>query len=60
MLRFEFALQRSICYAAKAHSRDSAMLDNQPRGTICIEDLEIGMTRHLDKTITDRDIELFA
>ena len=36
------------------------MLDNQPRGTICIEDLEIGMTRHLRKTITDRDIELFA
>ncbi len=36
------------------------MLDNQPRGTICIEDLEIGMTRHLRKTVTDRDIELFA
>ena len=36
------------------------MFDNLPRGTICIEDLEIGMTRHLDKTITDRDIELFA
>ena len=36
------------------------MLDNQPRGTICIEDLEIGMTRHLQKQITDRDIELFA
>lgn len=36
------------------------MLDNQPRGTICIEDLEIGMTRHLRKQITDRDIELFA
>ena len=36
------------------------MLDNQPRGTICIEDLEIGMTRYLQKTITDRDIELFA
>ena len=37
-----------------------AMIDNQPRGTICIEDLEIGMVRHLSKTITDRDIELFA
>ena len=36
------------------------MLDNQPRGTICIEDLEIGMTRHLRKLITDRDIILFA
>ncbi len=37
-----------------------AMLDNMPRGTICIEDLEIGMRRHLRKQITDRDIELFA
>ncbi|WP_050526248.1 MaoC family dehydratase [Pseudorhodobacter aquimaris] len=36
------------------------MLDNQPRGTICIEDIEIGMSRDLWKTITDRDIELFA
>lgn len=34
--------------------------DNLPRGTICIEDLEIGMKRHLRKQITDRDIELFA
>lgn len=36
------------------------MLDNVVRGTICIEDLEIGMTRSLSKVITDRDIELFA
>lgn len=36
------------------------MLDNMPRGTICIEDLEIGMMRHLTKQVTDRDIELFA
>jgi 3-hydroxybutyryl-CoA dehydratase len=36
------------------------MLDNQPRGTIVIEDLEIGMIRSLSKEITDRDIELFA
>ena len=36
------------------------MLDNLPRGTICIEDIEIGMTRYLQKQITDRDIELFA
>ena len=36
------------------------MLDNQPRGTICIEVLEIGMVRYLRKEVTDRDIELFA
>ena len=36
------------------------MQDNQSRGTICIEDIEIGMTRSLQKTITDRDIALFA
>ena len=36
------------------------MLDNAPRGTICIEEIEIGMTRGLRKTVTDRDIELFA
>lgn len=36
------------------------MLDNLPRGTICIEDIEIGMTRHLHKTVTDQDIEMFA
>lgn len=34
--------------------------DNFSRGTICIEDIEIGMTRHLRKEVTDRDIELFA
>ena len=36
------------------------MLDNMPRGTICIEDIEIGMTRHLHKVVTDEDIEMFA
>ncbi|PVA09905.1 (R)-hydratase [Pelagivirga sediminicola] len=36
------------------------MLDNMPRGTICIEDIEMGMTRHIRKVITERDIELFA
>ena len=36
------------------------MLDNLPRGTICIEDIEIGMVRFLRKTVTDRDISLFA
>jgi len=30
------------------------------RGTIPIDALEIGMTRSLEKEITDRDIELFA
>jgi len=38
----------------------SVMLDNQPRGTICIEDLEIGMSRYVQKVVTDRDIQLFA
>lgn len=36
------------------------MLDNMPRGTICIEDLEIGMQRSLSKVVTDEDIEMFA
>ena len=36
------------------------MLDNAPRGTICIEDIEIGMTRSIRKVVTDRDIEMFA
>lgn len=36
------------------------MLDNLPRGTIVIEDMEIGMSRHLWKTVTDEDIEMFA
>lgn len=36
------------------------MLDNMPRGTICIEDIEMGMMRHLRKQVTDRDIEMFA
>ena len=36
------------------------MLDNVPRGTICIEDIEIGMVRSLRKVVTDRGIALFA
>jgi 3-hydroxybutyryl-CoA dehydratase len=36
------------------------MLDNLPRGTIFIEDIEMGMTRHLRKVVTDADIEMFA
>lgn len=39
---------------------DVPRTDNLPRGTICIEDIEIGMKRHLRKQVTDRDIELFA
>ena len=39
---------------------DTRPHDNYPRGTICIEDLEVGMVRSLRKTITDRDIALFA
>lgn len=31
-----------------------------PVGTICIEDLEIGMARSVSKSITDRDIEMFS
>ena len=30
------------------------------RGTIFIEDIELGMTRSLEKVITDSDIEMFA
>ena len=36
------------------------MLDNLPRGTMCIEDIEMGMTRYLRKTVTAADIEMFA
>ncbi|MEL7346425.1 MAG: MaoC family dehydratase [Pseudomonadota bacterium] len=36
------------------------MLDNHAPTTICIEDLEIGLTRSLTKTVTDHDIRLFA
>jgi 3-hydroxybutyryl-CoA dehydratase len=36
------------------------MLDNAITGTVCIEDIEIGMSRQLEKVVTDRDIELFA
>jgi len=39
---------------------EDPMLDNLPRGTICIEDIEMGMTRHLRKQVTDQDIEMFA
>ncbi|APX15409.1 MaoC family dehydratase [Phaeobacter inhibens] len=36
------------------------MLDNFPRGTICIEDIEMGMVRYLRKEVTDKDIKMFA
>ncbi len=36
------------------------MLDNLPRGTICIEDIEMGMMRYVRKVVTDEDIEMFA
>ncbi|WP_135504456.1 MaoC family dehydratase [Roseovarius aestuariivivens] len=36
------------------------MLDNMPRGTITIEEMEMGMVRSLLKVVTDEDIEMFA
>jgi len=36
------------------------MLDNLPRGTICIEDIEMGMSRYIQKVVTNEDIEMFA
>lgn len=39
---------------------DSNGRDEIRRGTICIEDIEIGMVRRLRKTIDDSDIELFG
>ncbi len=36
------------------------MLDSQTRGTIYLDEIEIGLSRHLTKQVTDRDIELFA
>jgi 3-hydroxybutyryl-CoA dehydratase len=36
------------------------MLDNFPRGTICIEDIEMGMMRYVRKVVTDDDIQKFA
>ncbi len=38
------------------------MLDNidPNRGTICIEDLEIGMSRYVEKLVDDHDIRAFA
>lgn len=36
------------------------MLDNMPRGTITIEEIEMGMIRSLQKVVTDEDIKMFA
>ncbi len=36
------------------------MLDNMPRGTITIEEIEMGMMRYLEKIVTDEDIRMFA
>lgn len=36
------------------------MRDDIQRGTICIDQIEIGMARGLTKEITERDIEMFA
>ena len=36
------------------------MQNSTPTGTIYIEDLEIGMTRTISKTIGNREIEMFA
>jgi 3-hydroxybutyryl-CoA dehydratase len=36
------------------------MLDNLPRGIICIEDIETGMCRHIQKVVTNQDIEMFV
>lgn len=35
-------------------------MDDIPRGTIYIDEIEIGMMRELRKTVSDRDIEMFA
>jgi 3-hydroxybutyryl-CoA dehydratase len=57
-------LRCNITYSSSVKRRcamlDIPMNDNFPRGTICIEDLEIGMSRYLRKEVTDRDIALFA
>ena len=39
---------------------DNPPRDNQFRGTIVSEDLEVGMIRTLQKQVTDADIEMFA
>jgi 3-hydroxybutyryl-CoA dehydratase len=43
-----------------AERPEADMLDNIARGTICIEDLEVGMARSLTKKVDDYDIRMFA
>ena len=35
------------------------MLDNLPGGITCIEDIEMGMIRHIQKVVTNENIEMF-
>ena len=51
--------ERPWCSLATASGQLQSFA-NTDRGTIVIEDLEIGMMRSLMKEITDLDIELFA
>jgi 3-hydroxybutyryl-CoA dehydratase len=44
----------------RAQSAEGQVLDNFPRGTICIEDIEMGMMRYVRKVVTDEDIQKFA
>lgn len=39
---------------------DSSGIDDVQTGTICIEDIEVGMSRRLRKVIEDADIEMFG
>jgi 3-hydroxybutyryl-CoA dehydratase len=39
---------------------DSGSMDEIKRGTICIEDIAVGMTRNLRKVVEDSDIEMFG
>ena len=36
------------------------MLYNLPRGTICIEDIEMGMSWHIQKVVTNENIEIYS
>lgn len=39
---------------------DAGAFGDVKRGTICIEDIEVGMTRTLRKVVQDADLEMFA
>lgn len=36
------------------------MSDDLPRGTLYIDEIDIGLSRHLSKTVTDQDIQMFS